>query len=94
MRENDRVLDEIASRQKNLRKTIQLIRTNESDYVCLHDKLMSEIKQTRVLKPINRSVMSTTSFDSSRKRIRPVKVCFNREKEMIIYWNFLEIYSK
>ncbi|CAF3601744.1 unnamed protein product [Rotaria sordida] len=73
-RENDRVLDEIAKQQKNLRKTIQLNRKDEFDHICLHDKLMSEIKQKRILKPIgNQSLNSTTSLDSSRKRIRPVK---------------------
>jgi hypothetical protein len=79
IRENDRVLDEIANRQKNLRKTIQIIRKEEFDDICLHDRLMSEIKQQRILKPIkkhfvNQSLNSTTSFDSSRKRIRPMKV--------------------
>ncbi len=53
-RENDRVLDEIAKRQQNLRKTIQLDRTDESDHFCLHDRLMSEIKQKRILKPIGK----------------------------------------
>ena len=80
MRENDLVLDEIAKRQKTLRKTIKLTPKEEFDTFCLHDRLMSEIKQTRILKPIkrnlvNQSMNSITSFDSARKRIRPVKVC-------------------
>ncbi len=54
-RENDRVLDEIAKRQQNLRKTTQLNRKEESDHSCLHDRLMSEIKQKRVLKPIGKN---------------------------------------
>jgi hypothetical protein len=87
-------LDEIAKRQQNLRKTIQFNRQDQSDHVCLHDRLMSEIKQKRILKPIgkflkkeklsffflflaNQSLISSTSFESSRKRIRPVKVCFD-----------------
>ena len=77
MRENDRVLDEIAQRQQNLRKTVGLIERKLPDSPeCLHDRLMSEIKQQRVLKPIiNRSLMSnTSSLDTSRKRIRPVQV--------------------
>jgi hypothetical protein len=53
-RENDRVLDEIANRHQNLRKTIQFNRKEETDNVCLHDRLMSEIKQKRVLKPIGK----------------------------------------
>ncbi len=53
-RENDRVLDEIAQRHQNLRKTIQFNRKEETDNVCLHDRLMSEIKQKRVLKPIGK----------------------------------------
>ncbi|CAF4011862.1 unnamed protein product [Rotaria magnacalcarata] len=77
IRENDRVLDEIAKRQQNLRKTVTLDRRDESDHMCLHDRLMSEIKQKRILKSIvDQSLISTTSLDSSRKRIRPVKVCF------------------
>ncbi|CAF4067381.1 unnamed protein product [Rotaria magnacalcarata] len=74
IRENDRVLDEIAKRQQNLRKTVTLDRRDESDHMCLHDRLMSEIKQKRILKSIvDQSLISTTSLDSSRKRIRPVK---------------------
>jgi hypothetical protein len=77
MRENDLVLDEIAERHKNLRKTIRLTPKEEFDNICLHDRLMSEIKKTRILKPIKRNLVnqSITSFDSARKRIRPVKVC-------------------
>ncbi|CAM4865745.1 unnamed protein product [Rotaria socialis] len=71
MRENDRVLDEIAKRQKNLKKIKTLDRRDESDHMCLHDRLMSEIKQKRILKPIDQSLISTTTLDSSRKRIRP-----------------------
>lgn len=37
---------------------------------CLHDRLMSEIKQDRKLKPIERMATS----DCNRKRIQPVKV--------------------
>ena len=78
MRENDRVLDEIAQRQQNLRKTIGPIERRIVDSPeCLHDRLMSEIKKQRALKPINnRSSMSNTSstLDTSRKRIRPVQV--------------------
>jgi hypothetical protein len=47
-------LDEIAKRQQNLRKTIQFDRQDQSDHVCLHDRLMSEIKQKRILKPIGK----------------------------------------
>jgi hypothetical protein len=74
-RENDRLLDEIAKRHQNLRKTTsQFNRQDQTDHECLHDRLMSEIKQKRILKPIaNQSLISSTSFDSSRKRIRPVK---------------------
>lgn len=77
MRENDRVLDEIAQRQQNLRKIIVSTERKVVDSTeCLHDRLMSEIKQQRVLKPIgNRSLISnTSSLDTSRKRIRPVQV--------------------
>lgn len=56
-RENDRVLDEIANRQQNLRKTKQFNRKEESDNICLHDRLMSEIKQQRILKPIGKRKM-------------------------------------
>jgi hypothetical protein len=56
IRENDRLLDEIAERQQNLRKTIQLNRKEETDHVCLHDRLMSEIKQKRVLRPIGKII--------------------------------------
>jgi len=76
MRENDRVLDEIAQRQQNLRKIVVSTERKVVDSTeCLHDRLMSEIKQQRVLKPIvNRSLMSnTSSLDTSRKRIRPVQ---------------------
>ncbi|CAF1202398.1 unnamed protein product [Adineta steineri] len=74
-RENDRVLDEISKGQQNLRKTNKFHRQKEyNKHVCLHDSLMSEIKQQRILKPIaNLSITSSTSLDSSRKRIRPVK---------------------
>ena len=91
-RENDRVLDEIAQRQQNLKKTVRTHRRNDNEF-CLHDRLMSEIKKERILKPIgrtrdvnvdrdvhafslvaNQSFVSTFSFDSSRKRIRPVQV--------------------
>lgn len=54
IRENDRVLDEIAQRQQNLRKTTTSNRRDESDNLCLHDRLMSEIKQQRILKPIGK----------------------------------------
>ncbi|CAF1605916.1 unnamed protein product [Adineta ricciae] len=78
MRENDRILDEISRRHQNLRKTSPLIRVRETNLECLHDRLMSEIKQQRILKPIgndkSRLLNSTaSSLDSSRKRIRPVK---------------------
>ncbi|CAF1169902.1 unnamed protein product [Adineta ricciae] len=78
MRDNDRILDEISRRQQNLRKTSPLIRVRETNLECLHDRLMSEIKQQRILKPIgndkSRLLNSTaSSLDSSRKRIRPVK---------------------
>lgn len=74
-RENDRVLDEIAQRQQSLRKTSQFHRRTPIDSFCLHDRLMSEIKQKRILRPIvNQTHNLSTSFDSSRKRIRPVKV--------------------
>jgi hypothetical protein len=54
-RENDRLLDEIAKRHQNLRKTTsQFNRQDQSDHECLHDRLMSEIKQKRILKPIGR----------------------------------------
>jgi len=56
IRENDRLLDEIAERQQNLRKTIQLNRKEETDHFCLHDRLMSEIKQKRVLRPIGKII--------------------------------------
>ena len=62
MRENDRVLDEIAQRQQNLRKTIKAIRKDEPAF-CLHDRLMSEIKQQRILKPIGNSICSRVQFD-------------------------------
>lgn len=93
-RENDRMLHEISKRQQNLRKTSPLTRERDSNPECLHDRLMSEIKQRRVLRPIgkakaiantraasivvlaNRSLNSTHSLDTSRKRIRPVKVSF------------------
>lgn len=74
-RENDRVLDEIAQRQQNLRKTSQFNRKDQTDNLCLHDRLMSEIKQKRALKPIaNQTENLSMSLNSSRKRIRPVKV--------------------
>lgn len=73
-RENDRVLDEIAQRQQSLRKTNQFNRLTPTDNLCLHDRLMSEIKQKRILRPIPmRNANLSTSFDSTRKRIRPVK---------------------
>ena len=101
-RENDRILDEIAQRQQNLRKTSQFDRKEPRDQACLHDRLMSEIKQQRILKPIgkyfstvsrynsvylfssatNQSIISTTSTDSSRKRIRPVKVCVDNQRRI------------
>jgi len=78
-RENDRILDEIAQRQQNLRKTNPSSRTHSTDKLCLHDRLMYEIKQKRILRPIpNRN----TSFDSTRKRIRPVKVSCSRGKRI------------
>ena len=84
MRENDRVLDEIAQRQQNLRKTVGPIERKIVDSPeCLHDRLMSEIRKQRALKPIgNRSVMSNTSstLDTSRKRIRPVQVNCRRRR--------------
>lgn len=52
--ENDRVLDEIAKRQQNLRKTTRSKRGEESSNTCLHDRLMSEIKQKRTLRPIGK----------------------------------------
>lgn len=55
-RENDRILDEIAQRQQNLRKTIQFDRKEPIDDECLHDRLMSEIKQKRILKPIGKTL--------------------------------------
>ena len=51
MRENDRMMDAIAQRQQNLRKTIKSVRKEEPEF-CLHDRLMSEIKGQRILKPI------------------------------------------
>lgn len=74
-RENDRVLDEIAQRQQNLRKTRISTERKDENPGCLHDRLMFEIKQQRVLRPIqNQSIKMTTSFDSPRKRIRPIQV--------------------
>ena len=55
MRENDRILDEITRRQQNLRKTNKLNQKDTTDHVCLHDRLMSEIKQKRILKPIGKT---------------------------------------
>ena len=51
-RDNDRLLDEIAQRQQNLRKTSPFDRKDQVDDLCLHDRLMFEIKQKRILKPI------------------------------------------
>jgi hypothetical protein len=92
-RENDRVLDEIAQRQQSLKKTVRTHRRNDNEF-CLHDRLMSEIKRERILKPIGRtrdinvntdvhasSLVANQSFvDSSRKRIRPVQVRRLRER--------------
>ncbi|UJR23020.1 hypothetical protein I4U23_026046 [Adineta vaga] len=76
IRDNDRMLDEISKRQQNLRKTSLLIREKETNTECLHDRLMSEIKQQRILKPIDNEknrLINSRSIDTSRKRIRPVK---------------------
>ena len=98
MRENDRVLDEIAQRQQNLRKTTMTTQRRDESPVCLHDRLMFEIKQQRVLKPIhNQSAETTMSFDSPRKRIRPVQVCqrffsfsSNEKLEQFLYFQILD----
>ena len=54
-RENDRVLDEISKRQQSLRKTNKFNRRDQTDNICLHDRLMSEIKQKRILRPIGKN---------------------------------------
>ncbi|CAF1502597.1 unnamed protein product [Adineta ricciae] len=69
IRDNDRMLDEITKRQQNLKKTtMQTNKPIENEY-CLHDRLMSEIKQDRKLK----SIEKITASDCHRKRIQPVK---------------------
>lgn len=60
-RENDRLLNEIAQRQQNLKKTNPFDRKDQIDELCLHDRLMSEIKQKRILKPIGKK--NEFSFD-------------------------------
>ena len=58
-RENDRLLDEIAKRHQNLRKTNPFDRHDQTDPGCLHDRLMSEIKQKRILRPIGKNFLNT-----------------------------------
>ncbi|UJR25879.1 hypothetical protein I4U23_007229 [Adineta vaga] len=70
IRDNDRMLDEITKQQKNLKKIIiQTNKPTENDSYCLHDRLMSEIKQDRKLK----SIEQILPIDSNRKRIHPVE---------------------